>query len=204
MRTLVFWEPAGLSTDRVNPYAGLLAQALQPLGVESVAGFRENLTPDWIRAHAGGFDVLHLHWPWGLYYADTLEEAVRDSARMMDALLLARTMGCKIVWTMHNLYPHDSDAHELDHLVRLAIVASASAVIVHCEHARRLLLQYFHRQDSVFTIPHGDFIEPYPNTISRADARSRFGLKIIISSSCSLARSREQRRRATDRVLPRD
>jgi beta-1,4-mannosyltransferase len=175
MRVLSFWEPAGLVLDRANPYAGLLAYAIAPLGVETVAGYRENLTPHWMQANAASFDVIHLHWPWGLYYADTLPEALKACAAMMDALLLARSMGCRIVWTMHNLYPHDSDNHDLDHLARLAIVATSSAVIVHCEAARQLLQSYFHRTDGVFTIPHGHFMAPYPNTISTEEARKRFG-----------------------------
>lgn len=177
MKVLTFWEPAGLVTDRANPYAALLAQALRPLGVECVAGFRENLTPAWIRANAPAFDVIHLHWPWGLYYADTLAESVKACSAMMDALLLARSLGCRIVWTMHNLYPHDTDTPELDHLARLAIVSNSSAVIVHCEHARILLKQHFYRDEGVYTIPHGDFVEPYPNTVTVAEARARFGFE---------------------------
>jgi glycosyltransferase involved in cell wall biosynthesis len=96
---------------------------------------------------------------------------------MLDALILARSMGCKIVWTMHNLYPHDSDTHDLDHLARLAITSAASAVIVHCEHARALLHRVFHRQEGVFTIPHGHFMTPYPNAIGVAEARRRLGFE---------------------------
>lgn len=176
MRVLAFWEPAGLVLDRANPYAGLLAQAIAPLGVETVAGFRENLTREWMTANAPAFDVIHLHWPWGLYYADSLAESVKACAAMMDALLLARSLGCRIVWTMHNLYPHDTDTETLDLLARLSIVTNSSAVVVHCEHARQLLKQHFHRENGVFTIPHGHFVEPYPNSVTVPEARRRFGL----------------------------
>jgi len=177
LRVLVFWEPTGLTIERANPYAPLLAEALRPLGVECVAGFPQNLTTEWIGRHAGEYQVLHLHWPWGLYASDSLDETVKRCAAMLDALLLARSMGCKIVWTMHNLYPHDSDTHDLDHLARLAIASAASAVIVHCEHARALLRQVFHRQERVFTIRHGHFMAPYPNAIGIAEARRRLGFE---------------------------
>ncbi|MSU65251.1 MAG: glycosyltransferase [Opitutus sp.] len=175
MQVLVFWEPAGLSLDRANPYAALLARAMATHGVRSVAGFRENLTPEWLRAHRDTFDVLHLHWPWGLYQGATLEETTRRCAAMIDALFLARTLGYKIVWTMHNVYPHDSTTPELDHLARLALTACASAVIVHCEHARQILAQKFHRTHAVFRAPHGHFCDAYPNVVGRAEARARFG-----------------------------
>lgn len=177
MRVLVFWEPAGLVTERANPYAALLAQALAPLDVQCEAGFRENLTSDWIRGNARSYDVIHLHWPSGLYESGTLEASLARGAEMMDALILARSMGCRIVWTMHNLYPHDSATHKLDHLLRLAITSIASAVIVHCEHARQLLKRVFHRENGVFTAPHGHFQAPYRNDLSIPNARRVLGLE---------------------------
>lgn len=175
MHARIFWEPAGLSLDRANPYAALLARAMEGVGVRSVAGFRDDLTPEWLRSHRDQCDVLHLHWPWGLYAAATLEESTRRCSALVDALFLARSLGYKVVWTMHNLYPHDSVTPELDHLARLAITACASAVIVHCEQARALLKRHFYREDRVFLAPHGHFCDAYPNQVSPAEARARFG-----------------------------
>ncbi len=177
MNALVFWEPAGLSLDRANPYAALLARAMAPLGVHLEAGFKDHLTPDWLRAHRDTYSVLHLHWPWALYAAGTLEESTRRCAALMDALTLARSLGYRVVWTMHNLYPHDSVTPDLDHLARLALTATASAVIVHCERARTLLRTTFHRTDAVFLAPHGHFCDAYPNHVSPAEARARFGFE---------------------------
>ncbi len=177
MQAIAFWEAAGLSLERANPYAGLLARALENYGVHSIAGFAENLTPEWLTQNRGTYEVLHLHWPWGLYQAPDLERTVAKCAALMDSLLLARSLGYKVVWTMHNLYPHDSSTHDLDHLARLAITSCASAVIVHCEHARTLLSGHFHRERGVFTIPHGHFCDAYPNTVPRAEARRSFGFE---------------------------
>ncbi len=176
MQVLALWEPAGLSLTRANPYAGLLARAMEQYhGVRTVAGHFENLTPEWVRANRGNFDVIHIHWPWVLYRAPTPEETIKRCVALVDALFLARSLGYKIVWTMHNLYPHDSQTRELDHLARLAIVSCASAVIVHCERARQLLKEKFHRTAGVFLAPHGHFCDAYPNTVSRQEARAKFG-----------------------------
>jgi beta-1,4-mannosyltransferase len=175
MQALVFWEPSGFSLDRSNPYASLLARALEAHGVRSTAGFRENLTPDWLRANRVRFDVLHLHWPWGLYQGADVDETTRRCAALIDALFLARSLGYKVVWTMHNVYPHDSATRDLDHLARLGVTAAASAVIVHCQYARELLARHFHRRDSVFLAPHGHFCDAYPNQVGRREARARFG-----------------------------
>jgi glycosyltransferase involved in cell wall biosynthesis len=55
--------------------------------------------------------------------------------------------------------------------------ACADSVIVHCEHGRDQLRRHFFREHAVFTIPHGNFIEPYPNTLTRREARARLGIE---------------------------
>jgi beta-1,4-mannosyltransferase len=175
MRVLVLWEPAGLSLEHANPYAGLLARAMAPLSVEMVAAARDNLTSKWILENRDRFQVLHLHWPSELYSSGSLQDSVELCARAFDALLLARALGWKVVWTMHNLYPHESAIHHLDHIARLLITSCATAVIVHCKYAGNLLSETFHRERGVFVIPHGHFIEAYPNEVSIAAARARLG-----------------------------
>ncbi|MBV7339638.1 glycosyltransferase [Chloroflexi bacterium TSY] len=176
MHGVFFWEAAGLSLDRANPYGGLLARALASVGVELSAGHPHEFTEEWLHQNQGQIDILHLNWPHHLYDAPDLAERVIRCAEVIDNLTLARTLGYKIVWTVHNLYPHDSENRELDHLARLAITQLATAVIVHCPHARTLVQQHFYRTDSVFVIPHGHFIDPYPNTISRTVARRQLGI----------------------------
>ena len=176
MRVVFYWEAAGLSLTRANPYGGLLARALAPLGVEMIPGYAEDLTPDWLRAHQGQVDVLHLNWPNGLYQSDDPPEAVRRASDLVANLALARQLGYRVVWTVHNLYPHESAHPELDRLVQTSLCALATAVIAHCQHGRRLVREHFHREGGVLVIPHGHFIEPYPATLSRAEARGRLGI----------------------------
>ena len=80
------------------------------------------------------------------------------------------------MWTVHNLYPHESKSRELDHLAQTAITHLASAVIVHCNHARQLVQEHFHRTEGVFVVDHGNFMYPYPNDIGREEARRLMGL----------------------------
>lgn len=176
MRSVFFWEAAGLSLTQANPYGGLLARGLADVGVALVAGHAEELTESWLRANRPQVDVLHFNWPHYMYHAETLEERVRRAAELVSNLALARALGYKIIWTVHNLYPHDSGHFALDRLVRLALTHLATAIIVHCEHARQLVQTHFQRSQQVFVIPHGHFIDAYPNTMSRAEARRQLGL----------------------------
>src|SRR5439155_15691339 len=68
-RAVFYWEERGIALDdeRVNPYGGLLAQALAPHGVVLEPGWR--LDPEWVRAQRGRVHVLHLNWL-HRFYAD--------------------------------------------------------------------------------------------------------------------------------------
>ncbi|MBX3011038.1 MAG: glycosyltransferase [Caldilineaceae bacterium] len=176
MRAVFFWEGAGLSLTQANPYGGLLAQGLAKVGVELVAGHAEEFNETWLYENRQQVDVLHLNWPHYMYHTADLNERVDRAATLVSNLALARALGYKVVWTVHNLYPHDTTHFTLDRLVRLALTQMATAVIAHCHHAEALVQQHFHRTDKVFVIPHGHFIDAYPNTVSRAAARQQLGI----------------------------
>jgi beta-1,4-mannosyltransferase len=176
MRAVFFWEAAGLSLDQANPYAGLLARALVDVGVEMVAGYDEQLNEQWLRENRAMVDVLHLNWPHYMYFAQDLAGRVTRCAEFVNNLTLARALGYKVVWTVHNLYPHESAYFALDRLARLALTHLSTAVITHCEYAHGLVQQHFQRAENVFVIPHGHFIDAYPNTITRTDARRQLGI----------------------------
>ena len=176
MRSVFFWEAAGLSLDRANPYGGLLARAMREVGVELEAGQPETLTKAWLHENQGKINVLHLNWPNYMYSGEALEAQLRLLTELIDNLALARLLGYRIVWTVHNLYPHESNSRDLDHLAQTAITHLANAVIVHCEHARELVRKHFHRTAGVYVINHGNFIYPYPNEVGRDEARRRMGL----------------------------
>ncbi|HEY7294963.1 MAG TPA: glycosyltransferase [Dehalococcoidia bacterium] len=173
---MFYWEQRGivLNDERVNPYGGLLARALAPHGVTLEPGWR--LDPEWVRAQHGRVRVLHLNWL-HRFYADPDPDVRRRRFRQFLAgLVLARRLGFRLVWTMHNFYPHEQHDPLLDRRVRRLVCTLAHAVIAHCEHAANLLAQHFGRRHDVYVIPHGHFIDVYPNTISRMEARRRLGL----------------------------
>jgi glycosyltransferase involved in cell wall biosynthesis len=77
---------------------------------------------------------------------------------------------------MHNLYPHERPDPALDRQARRLVCRLAHAVIAHCGHAAALLAEHFGRRDGVYVIPHGHFIDVYPNTIGRDAARRALDL----------------------------
>jgi beta-1,4-mannosyltransferase len=145
-----------------NPYCELLYDHLERLGVEVVDG-RSGVR--WLVAHRGRVGVLHFHWPERHFRRGAPGAALGFAAR----LLLARALGYRIVWTVHNLAPHEDAAG--DRIVR-AVLERVATLVVHCEAGREELVGR-----RAVVIPHGSYVGRYPNGITPAMARARLGLE---------------------------
>ncbi|MCZ6635404.1 MAG: glycosyltransferase [bacterium] len=177
MRAFFFWEPVGGLTlqHKCNPYAGLLAQELEKRDIHLELG-EYDLQKTWLEENRRDFDVLHLHWLHYFYRRETLEESVTAYRHFAENLTYAKkVLGYRIVWTLHNVYPHERPFPELDHLARLLVCSLADAITAHCTYAADLGRRLFHISEEVHVIPHGNFIDAFPNAVSREAARARFG-----------------------------
>lgn len=85
-----------------NPYNALLCDSLQEAGAQIVeyshAGLLKGPKPS----------ILHIHWPEYWLSRKPWKAAKRHYQLTMLSLLLSRIRGAKVVWTAHNLRPHDS------------------------------------------------------------------------------------------------
>lgn len=116
-------------------------------------------------------ELLHLHWPeW--FGFDDLEIHERLIAR-----LAARNV--PVVWTAHNLTPHDKRPDVFDPIYQ-RWADTVAGVIHHSAWGRdRILARYRFRPDCRHEVlPHGHFGDLWPGatTMSRADAEARLGL----------------------------
>ena len=178
MQAFIFWEPSaeGITlADRCNPYAGLLAAALSKLGIRLEMG-DYGFGRGWLEANQHDHQALHLNWLHHFYRADDLEGTLKRYTAFAENLAFARSLGYRVVWTIHNLYPHERPFPEVDRLCRLLVSRSAHAVVAHCEYAAGLARKLFYREDGLHVIPHGHFIDVFPREITRTEARRRLGL----------------------------
>ena len=148
-----------------NPYCELLYDHVERLGVDVVEG-RSGVR--WLLAHRGRVRVLHFHWPERHFDRRRPGSALGFALR----LLLARALGYRLVWTVHNLAPHDG-TNAGDRLVR-AVLGRTATLVVHCETARALLGRAGSR---AIVIPHGNYVGRYPNGVTPGAARARLGLE---------------------------
>ena len=176
LNVLFFWEPVGgLSLEhRCNPYAGLLDRALHAHDVHLELG-DYGFSRSWLQAKRPTHDLLHFNWLHAFYRREDLTSTVAAYHDFAENLHVARQLGYRIVWTLHNLYPHERPFPQIDHLARLLVADHADVVLAHCGHAADLARQRFYCED-VRVVPHGNFIDAFPNDLTRAEARVRLEL----------------------------
>ena len=161
-----------------NPYLHLLSEALRERGHEVVpGGWKSRFVPDATRA--GRPDVLHLHWT--QRYIETphpLKRLLkrRYFLRQLDAL---RRRGVGLVYTAHNVLPHELGERAEDHRRTVAgVLRRCDAVVAHCAVA----LERLSRQvgvsctEQAVIAPHPHYIDRYGPRVDRAEARRRLGL----------------------------
>ncbi|MBM4043632.1 MAG: glycosyltransferase [Planctomycetes bacterium] len=161
--------PAALAA---NPYCTLLYRGIEQAGARIVRDGQ--LDTQWLRRHRGAVDVLHFHWIDSHYqHWRGGPFSLLTLAKFAHKLFLARSLGYKIVWTMHNFAPHDSKSPLADGLARWLMLHLGS-VVVHCQYAKSLIANGNGR--SVSVIPHGNYMGWHPNQVTKEEARKRLGL----------------------------
>ncbi len=91
-------------------------------------------------------------------------------------LLFLRLLGTKLVFTAHNVLPHENSA--IDRFLRSCIYRAAGTIIVHSEYIKNKLAKDFRVEPKkIKVIPHGNFDHYIPREpMSKAEARSRLNL----------------------------
>lgn len=89
---------------------------------------------------------------------------------------LLRLLGVKLVFTAHNVLPHENS--QVDYLLRFMVYRSAKVIIVHSEHIKNKLARDFRiAQEKVKVVPHGNFDHYVPrNPLSKLEARASLNL----------------------------
>ena len=92
-------------------------------------------------------------------------------------LRLARRLGYRIVWTIHQVYPHSRSPTLQDKLAAGILSRAADVLIAHDAFTADLAQRELGRSISdISVIPHGSYVGVYPSGRSRSDVRRELGL----------------------------
>lgn len=176
IRTIHFPAP----DDEPGAFLSLLTESLTRAGVQPVRA--PALTEEWVRDAAAQVDVVHLHWL--EFIAPSAPGAVLGSARTARrAVRLGRLLrrlradGVAVVWTIHNLAPHEPVHPRIEQRLSRAVASIVDAAIVHSQHARTHAAAHLGQAEKLAVVPHGNYIGAYPEpSASPAELRRSRGI----------------------------
>jgi glycosyltransferase involved in cell wall biosynthesis len=164
-----------------NPYLQLLYDALARFGIQAVAGPR--LGAGWLWQERAAVTFLHFHWD--TYYAENTSDdarwrGLRSWVKLIRfALLLgmSRRLGYHILWTVHEVVPHESRSRRRDLLAAKLLARASHAVMAHDDATRRRAKEWLGINGrEVTVVPHGSYAGFYPDGRSRAAVRHEWRL----------------------------
>ena len=174
-----------------NPYQEQLAEELAARGATVRASSGSGYLLPFSRMALTGDrpDVFHLHFftPYMIVGDDRLRRlrvgwlvtAVLGVALLVDLAIL-RLCGVGTVWTVHDLTNHERRYLRTEAAVKhVAVRVLFDRVVVHCRTAGeevRETLGVPGAADRFRVIPHGHFLDSYPDDLSQAEARDRLDL----------------------------
>lgn len=166
----------------VNPYHTNLADALDSQNVDvhigEAGGKLPLLRSTWRVKHISG---LHFHWIAPYFIGSSLLRTAIKTLLTVVQLAILRVWRIPVVWTVHDVLSHNPTYPRYERLCKAIFVRLVcDHLIVHCEKTRRDLVNSYHMSEEaekrISMVPHGHYIDNYPNEISRVEARSDLGL----------------------------
>lgn len=159
------------SNEKVNPYNALLYREMQRLGMP-VEEYSHK------KALLGSYDIVHFHWPDGYMNEAGLIKSWRRIVVFVLILCVIKTKGTKVVWTAHNVAPHDAIRPRLSQRFMHWFVQRCDGFIFMSEDSKNTFFQKYPVAHDVqyAIIPHGHYRNSYPAAIDQQQAKAQLGL----------------------------
>jgi beta-1,4-mannosyltransferase len=153
------------------PYNVCLYAAAERLDIPVVEGMWAGR---WLLANVRRGDFLHIHWPSFLYFREEFPDRTPAGiARFITFVYMLKMRGARIIWTVHNLYPHDGGRDVLEHRIGRRVMARvADFVLAHGPTAADLVAKEFGiTRSKIHVVKHGHWMDFHANTMSSCEAR---------------------------------
>ncbi|WP_420367383.1 glycosyltransferase [Curtobacterium sp. L1-20] len=163
---------------RDNPYLNLMLLAPRARGWNVLESLRLEQLEQHL-GHLGTGDVFHMHWTSPIVQRadDDLDEARARLDRFRTAVDAGRARGARVVWTIHNVLPHDARHLELELELDRYLADTADAVhVMNRATASAVAAHYDLDAARIVHIPHPSYQGVYPSAQTRDEARASLGL----------------------------
>ncbi|WP_414564042.1 MULTISPECIES: glycosyltransferase family 4 protein [unclassified Anabaena] len=125
------------------------------------------------------YDIFHLHWPTEtILRHPNLVVAFLRAITLLLAINWAKVRGTKIIWTIHDEYPHSLLHPQLANWFQSQFIKQVDGCISHSQMSKELAKKAFPELQNIShqVILHGHYRQIYSNKITREAARSSFDI----------------------------
>ncbi|WP_426449075.1 glycosyltransferase [Paenibacillus sp. S-38] len=142
----------GPKYNDTNMYNQLLSESLEGIGLEVNDVKRKQFS----KLKRG--DVLHVHWIHPLYQKNNMLLFLIRSLVMILVFSFLRLKGVVLIWTIHNLYPHQHKFPTLERLTRKTVISLCTKCVTASEFIKKQVVKEFGvKPDKIAVIPHGHY-----------------------------------------------
>lgn len=123
-------------------------------------------------------DYIHFDWETSYYYRRSLWMTLINVPFFMLQVYLARyVFNCKLVWTPHNIIPHDSKYLKVHRFCRSFFAKNMKWIRLFSEISLPAAINELKCDKNKFKIiPEGSYVGYYPNKVGRNEARKYFNI----------------------------
>lgn len=172
---LIGFTPVG----RTNPYQALLYDTVGEFGTATTP-IVNSWSFDKLLRVASQTErlIIHVHWTsFVLSGVESREVALHKIADLREKIERLRSGGAAIVWTLHNIVPHDTRFPDLELEVEQFLADTADVIHALSYGSLEVMDQYLTVDRSkVIVVPHPNYTRAYEDFVSREDARLAFGI----------------------------
>jgi beta-1,4-mannosyltransferase len=164
---------------RMNPYQALLYRSFASHGVATapiLSGFDFQVLPEFRRLTTT--QTIHFHWiNWVIGNAPDAETAGVKARGFLGRVDRFREAGGKVLWTAHNVYPHDATFVEEELMLQQGLADRSDAVHLMSPATTTAMEGVLDvPTERTVVAPHPSYVGAYENFVSRADARAVLGI----------------------------
>ncbi len=126
----------------------------------------------------GGRCVLHLNWTAPISQASpSIADSARTVADAIDGIRAFVADGGRLVWSIHNVLPHELHHFAPEAILCRALAQAADAIVIMNPATPELMAPFCALDPArTVTIEHPSYIGEFADTTTRAEARERLGI----------------------------
>ncbi|WP_316569290.1 glycosyltransferase [Neobacillus sp. YIM B06451] len=152
-----------------NKYNELLSSSLEKKGVDVFHLLKKDILK--IKKN----DIVHIHWPHSLYQSDYKLIFILKSLLLLNFFFYLKTKKVKLVWTIHNLYPHKIKYPKLEKWIRQLIINQMDLLFANGHLLREIILKHYKINEQKLKVSlHGVYEGVYKR--QGLDCREKYGI----------------------------